>query len=82
MQQTYKRTKTFTIMQEKNEEKVEKIEKPTELLNKLRVGQKTKAPNVQRLTFETTILRMKNKGEKRFTLKKENELFFTIKRTQ
>lgn len=69
-------------MQEKNEEKVEKIEKPTKLLNKLRVGQKTKAPNVQRLTFETTILRMKNKGEKRFTLKKENELFFTIKRTQ
>lgn len=82
MQQTYKRTKTFKIMQEKNEEKVEKIEKPTELLNKLRVGQKTKAPNVQRLTFETTILRMKNKGDKRFTLKKENEQYFTIKRTQ
>lgn len=69
-------------MQEENEKKVERIEKPTEYLNKLRIGQRGKAPNCQRLTFETTILRMKNKGDKRFTLKKENEQYFTIKRTQ
>lgn len=64
------------------EKKIQTIESPTQALNSLRLKGELEAPNAQRESIATTIRRMKAVSTKRFTCRKVNEQFFTIKRIQ
>lgn len=64
------------------EKKIKTIESPTQALNGLRLRGELEAPNTQRESIATTIRRMKVASSKRFTCRKVNDQYFTIKRIQ
>lgn len=68
-------------MQKENQvTEIKVVGSPTAALEKLRVGWSLKAPNIQRVSFNGTTVRMRNYSTKRFTFKKVNDEYFTIKR--
>lgn len=61
---------------------VQRVESPTLALDTLRIRGEIYVPNYQRESFNTTIRRMGNISAKRFTCKRQNNEFFTVKRVR
>ena len=65
---------------EKEIEKVIALESPTISLEAMRLNSTIKAPNYQRESVNKTIGRIKDISSKKFTCKRTNDIYFTIKR--
>lgn len=62
--------------------KTEKIESPTKTLEAMRLNRTEIAPNFQRESINRTILRLRDRGSKKFTCSRTTDEYFTIKRIQ
>ena len=61
--------------------KVIRLDSPSDTLDSMEVGNTEFVLNSQRLSVESTIRRLRDRSRKRFTLKRINDEYFTVKRT-
>lgn len=61
---------------------VERVKHPTIALDTLRRGAELEAPNIQRISFNGTIQKMKYTSKKKFTCNQVDDQYFIVKRIQ
>ena len=62
------------------EDEVKQLENVTNTLETMRINSTICIPNSQRTTINTTIQRLKDKSKRKFTVKRINDTYFTLKR--
>ena len=62
------------------EKEIKLHESPTIVLDSLRINKTERLLNTQRYSFETTAQRFKNNSTKKFSFKRVNDLYSTVKR--
>lgn len=61
-------------------ENVSVVENITSTLETMRLGSTLSAPNFQRVSFNGTCQRLKDTSSRRYSFKRVNDTYFTIKR--